>query len=107
MKFWFLVCEYASKGNLYGILHSNEDFLLELRLNIAVKTAEALAYLHTSAVGVIRHGYVKSSSILVDDNFMPKLSDFSFSMKVTKDKRSVYVIGDKNYIDQIYLSTRF
>lgn len=83
-----LLYEYAaSKRNLYDILHINlhSDFPLELRLNIAVQTAEALAYLHSSAAGVIRHGSVKPSAILVDDNFIPKLSDFSSSMKVTKD----------------------
>ncbi|CAN6363150.1 unnamed protein product [Urochloa humidicola] len=76
--------EYASKG-LSDILDGHEDFPLHLRLKIAVQTAEALEYLHSSATGIIRHGYVVPSKILLDDNFTPKLTGFSWARRLIKE----------------------
>ncbi|CAL4984081.1 unnamed protein product [Urochloa decumbens] len=80
----FLVYEYTIKGSLLDILSSQEDLPLDLRMKIAIKTAEALEYLHSSATGIIGHGGVAASSILLDDNFMPKLTDFSRACKLIK-----------------------
>ncbi|CAO2146994.1 unnamed protein product [Urochloa humidicola] len=77
--------EYAAKGSLSDILDGHEDFPLHLRLKIAVQTAEALEYLHSSATGIIRHGYVIPSKILLDDNFTPKLTGFSWARRVFKE----------------------
>ncbi|CAL4992607.1 unnamed protein product [Urochloa decumbens] len=71
-------------GSLLDILSSQEDLPLDLRMKIAIKTAEALEYLHSSATGSIGHGGVAASSILLDDNFMPKLTDFSRACKLIK-----------------------
>ncbi|CAL4992592.1 unnamed protein product [Urochloa decumbens] len=77
--------EYAAKGSLSDILDGHEDFPLHLRVKIAVQTAEALEYLHSSATGIIRHGYVVPSKILLDDNFTPKLTGFSWAQRVIKE----------------------
>ncbi|CAO2149247.1 unnamed protein product [Urochloa humidicola] len=77
--------EYAAKGSLSDILDGHEDFPLHLRLKIAVQTAEALEYLHSSATGIIRHGYVVPSKILLDDNFTPKLTGFSWARRLIKE----------------------
>nr|CAB3491775.1 unnamed protein product [Digitaria exilis] len=53
-------------------------------MRIAIKTAEALEYLHSSATGIIGHGGVSTSTILLDDNFVPKLTDFSRARKLIK-----------------------
>ncbi|KAL6654088.1 hypothetical protein ACP70R_007553 [Stipagrostis hirtigluma subsp. patula] len=82
------VYEYVAKGSLFDILGSQEDFPLDLRMRIAIKTAEALEYLHSSATGVIGHGGVAASTILLDDNFVPKLTGFSRACKLLKDSET-------------------
>uniref|UniRef100_A0A0D9XT45 Protein kinase domain-containing protein n=1 Tax=Leersia perrieri TaxID=77586 RepID=A0A0D9XT45_9ORYZ len=81
-----LVFEYAfaSKRCLTAILHGNKDHLsLELRLKIAVQTAQALAYIHSPSTGVTHHGSVVPSNILVDDNFMPKVTGYKALLERT------------------------
>jgi serine/threonine protein kinase len=80
-----LIYEYASKGSLLDNLGSQEDFPLDKRLRIAIKTAEALEYLHSSATGIIGHGRVAASTIFLDNNFSPKLTDFSKACKLIKE----------------------
>ncbi|KAL6654078.1 hypothetical protein ACP70R_007543 [Stipagrostis hirtigluma subsp. patula] len=79
------VYEYAAKGNLLDLLNDNKRFPLELWLKIAIRTAKALAYMHLSDSGSIRHGSVNPSNILLDDNFMPKVSGFSLSRTLTME----------------------
>ncbi|OEL30654.1 Wall-associated receptor kinase 3 [Dichanthelium oligosanthes] len=79
------IYEYADKGSLLDILGSQEDFPLDIRMMIAIKTAEALQYLHSSATGIIGHGSVAASTIVLDNNFRPKLTDFSGACKLIKD----------------------
>jgi len=76
------VYEYAARGSLSDVLDGHADFPLHFRVKIAVQTAEALEYLHSSATGIIRHGYVVPSKILLDDNFTPKLTGFSWARRL-------------------------
>ncbi|KAL6654082.1 hypothetical protein ACP70R_007547 [Stipagrostis hirtigluma subsp. patula] len=76
------VYEYASKGSLASILDGQEEFPLHLRVKVAVKVAEALAYLHSSPTGIIEHGNVTPSNIHLDDKFMPMLTGFSRARRV-------------------------
>ncbi|KAL6842856.1 hypothetical protein ACP4OV_027169 [Aristida adscensionis] len=78
------VYEYATRGNLYGILKGRQDFPLDSRLKIALKTAEALEYLHSSEAGIVVHSQVVTSNIFLDDNFMPKLTGFSGARRLIK-----------------------
>jgi serine/threonine protein kinase len=79
------VYEYAAKGSLSDILDGHEYFPLYLRVKIAVQTAEALEYLHSSAAGIIRHGYIVPSKILLDESFTPKLTGFSWARRLIKE----------------------
>ncbi|OEL17116.1 Wall-associated receptor kinase 1 [Dichanthelium oligosanthes] len=83
-KTLIFIYEYIPKGSLFDILASQEDLPLDLRMRIAIKTAEALEYLHSSATGIIGHGGVATPTILLDDNFIPKLTDFSRACKLIK-----------------------
>jgi serine/threonine protein kinase len=82
------IYEYADKGSLLDILGSQEYLPLDLRLRIAIKTAEALQYLHSSATGIIGHGSVSASTVLLHNNFVPKLTDFSGASKLIMDSGS-------------------
>uniref|UniRef100_J3N908 Protein kinase domain-containing protein n=1 Tax=Oryza brachyantha TaxID=4533 RepID=J3N908_ORYBR len=104
-----LVYEFIPKGSLEHVLHGKNlghALPLQTRLGIAIESAEALAYMHSSANQKILHGDVKSGNILLDDNFMPKISDFGISrlLSIEKDHAS-FVIGDTNYMDPVYMQT--
>lgn len=78
------IYECPAKCSLYDILNGEEDFPLDLRVKIAVETAEALEYLHSSSVGVTAHDSVEPCNLLVDVNFMPKLTSFSWVWRLAK-----------------------
>ncbi|XBJ20189.1 hypothetical protein VPH35_011050 [Triticum aestivum] len=102
-----LVYEFISQGSLHDILHNNNNKValnLNTRLSIAAQSADGLAYMHSKANITILHGDVKPANILLDDNFVPKVSDFGISRLIQRDKEHTgSVIGDMNYMDPVYL----
>ncbi|KAF6987396.1 hypothetical protein CFC21_005049 [Triticum aestivum] len=102
-----LVNEFISNGSLHDILHNNKEKValsLDTRLSIAAQSADGLAYMHSKTNIKILHGDVKPANILLDDNFVPKVSDFGISRLLARDKEHTgSVIGDMNYMDPIYL----
>ncbi|KAJ0257548.1 Kinase with adenine nucleotide alpha hydrolases-like domain-containing protein [Hirschfeldia incana] len=79
-----LVYNYLSRGSLEENLHGNKRDSLAFgwneRYKVAVGIAEALDYLHNSAPQSVIHRDVKSSNILLSDDFEPQLSDFGLAM---------------------------
>jgi serine/threonine protein kinase len=104
-----LVYEFISKGSMDDILHgmdNKEPLSLDVRLRILAESAHGLAYMHSQAHTKILHGDVKPANILLDDNFGPKISDFGISRLIAKDKEhSENIIGDRTYMDPVYLQT--
>jgi serine/threonine protein kinase len=103
-----LVYEFISQGSMDDILHGGEKKPLDLdaRINIAAESAQGLAYMHSQANTVILHGDVKPANILLDDKFMPKISDFGISRLIARDnEHTALVIGDMTYMDPVYLQS--
>ncbi|GCB60816.1 hypothetical protein scyTo_0012804 [Scyliorhinus torazame] len=73
-----LIYCYMSNGSLESKLQCKnlaDAISWNKRINIAVGTARAIQFLHQNNVPLI-HGNIKSSNILLDEYFTPKLGDF-------------------------------
>ncbi|KAF8025493.1 hypothetical protein BT93_F2359 [Corymbia citriodora subsp. variegata] len=85
----FLVFEYMANGNLFQALHRQiKDGRPELdwfqRYRIAVGAAKGIAYLHHDCSPPIIHRDIKSTNILLDEYYEPKIADFGVAKTIEK-----------------------
>ncbi|KAG6483492.1 hypothetical protein ZIOFF_060140 [Zingiber officinale] len=75
-----LAFEYAAQGSLRDHLSemasSEKNLSWRERLRIAIDAAQGLEYLHKSCKPPIIHRDVKTSNILLSENFEAKIADF-------------------------------
>lgn len=105
-----LVYEFMPLGSLaHNLFRRGSSSLLSwsLRMKVALGAAKGLAFLHRDDINVLYRDF-KSSNILLDSNYNPKLSDFGLAMLGPTNGRSCVstrVMGTYGYSAPEYIST--
>lgn len=106
-----LVYEYVDNGNLEQWLHGEvgpcSPLTWEIRMNIVIGTAKGLTYLHEGLEPKVVHRDIKSSNILLDRQWNPKVSDFGLAKLLGSERSYVTtrVMGTFGYVAPEYAST--
>ncbi|PHT53243.1 hypothetical protein CQW23_07705 [Capsicum baccatum] len=108
-----VVDEYVDNGNLGQWLHDCTSEVSPLtwnmRMNIVLGIAKGLAYLHEDTEPAIIHKHLKSSSIFLDKQWNPKISDFGITNLLGSGERRYPITpptGMSGYLAPEYLSMR-
>ncbi|XP_076902692.1 disease resistance protein Roq1-like [Bidens hawaiensis] len=105
-----LVYKYESNGSL-GVHLKRTDLTWIQRLQTCLDAARGLQYLHDGAGSHHRiiHGDVKSSNIILDENWKAKITDFGLSKMDPTNTQAAFIISDScgtiGYIDPDYMET--
>ncbi|OAY60639.1 probable receptor-like protein kinase At2g42960 [Manihot esculenta] len=106
-----LVYEYVNNGNLEQWLHGgmchHGTLTWEARMKVLLGTAKALAYLHEAIEPKVVHRDIKSSNILIDDEFNAKVSDFGLAKLLDSGESHITtrVMGTFGYVAPEYANT--
>ncbi|XP_076948135.1 G-type lectin S-receptor-like serine/threonine-protein kinase SD3-1 [Bidens hawaiensis] len=114
-KHKILIYECIPNGSVdKWLLDDKKEKTWQKRVDIAVGVTRALAYLHTECQVCIPHGNLKLENVLIDENLVPKVTDFGIksflqsegvcsSSKESPSEKDIYMLG-KMLIEIVVLS---
>ncbi|KAK8962805.1 putative receptor-like protein kinase [Platanthera guangdongensis] len=106
-----LVYEYVNNGNLeqwlHGAMRQHGVLSWDSRMKVILGTTKALAYLHEGIEPKVVHRDIKSSNILLDNEFNCKVSDFGLAKLLGSGKSylTTRVMGTFGYVAPEYANT--
>ncbi|KFK27245.1 hypothetical protein AALP_AA8G357000 [Arabis alpina] len=104
-----LIPNGSVESHLHGIDKESSPLDWDARLKIALGAARGLAYLHEDSSPRVIHRDFKSSNILLEHDFTPKVSDFGLARNALDDEDnrhiSTRVMGTFGYVAPEYAMT--
>lgn len=81
----FIIMQFCSKGTIADLLHRLGPLSEPVSRNLFIQTCDAVIYLHSNDFA---HRDIKVENILLDHDYCPKLTDFSYSINVNEGKHN-------------------
>lgn len=96
----FLVYEFLSTGPLKNFLYGSIKLKWNQRIQVALGIAKGLLYLHEECGTQIIHCDIQPRNIILDDNFVAKISNFELGKLLAADqtRANMAVRGTAGYI---------